>query len=751
MTLPDSRLVPNATWLAGIFAGLIALAFPLLYFSLSYQYQSASMQTEVEFNAANITHLINANPELWQFEEHRLVSLLTDQASTTLPESRRIVDTKGRLIAQSQEKLIPPYLSRSADLLDSGSIVGRVEVIRSLSPLLLDTAMAGLLGLLLGGVTFMVFRTYPVRALKRALNTLANEKERAEVTLHSIGDAVITTNANGCIEYLNPVAEQLTGWSNAAAHGQPSSQVFNIINENTGELLDNPAEKAVRENRIVPATNHAGLIKRNGKIIPIEDSAAPICNSHGQIIGAVLVFHDVSHARAMAIKLSHQASHDALTGLLNRHAFETRLQQVLENAARENSYHTLCYMDLDQFKIVNDTCGHTAGDELLRQLSAELRAQVRGSDILARLGGDEFGLLLEGCSMNMSDIIVGKLLQAVRDFRFNWQEQTFSVGVSIGVVSVHAKCGGLMEIMRAADSACYTAKDRGRNRIYVYQPDDHEVALRRSEMQWVSRITKAIDEDRFRLYFQTIRPIISGAQGAHYEILLRMLDEDGKIISPASFIPAAERYGLMPAIDRWVIQNTFAKLGRLYRGGTKQLLHTCSINLSGTSWANEDLVGFICEMAAQYRVPARVICFELTETAAITHLSKAIAFIRELKSVGFRFSLDDFGSGVSSFGYLKQLPVDYLKIDGGFVRNMIDDKIDLAMVETINNIGHIMGIKTIAEFVENEAILEKLTHMGVDNAQGYAIAKPLPLDDIIVGAPAVTLPQELSASLMAVH
>jgi len=323
--------------------------------------------------------------------------------------------------------------------------------------------MTGLLGLLLGGVTFMVFRTYPLRALRRVLNTLANEKERAEVTLHSIGDAVITTNADGCIEYLNPAAERLTGWTNATAHGQPSSQVFNIINENTGDPLDNPAEKAIKGNRIVSPTNHAGLIKRNGKIIPIEDSAAPICDKHGQIIGAVLVFHDVSHARALAIKLSHQASHDALTGLLNRHAFETRLQQVIENAARENSYHTLCYMDLDQFKIVNDTCGHTAGDELLRQLAAELRAQVRGSDILARLGGDEFGLLLEGCSMDMSDIIVGKLLQTVRDFRFRWQEQTFSVGVSIGVVSVHAESGGLVEIMRAADSACYTAKDRGRN------------------------------------------------------------------------------------------------------------------------------------------------------------------------------------------------------------------------------------------------------------------------------------------------
>ncbi|MHB1332440.1 MAG: EAL domain-containing protein [Sulfuriferula sp.] len=744
MTQSDSRLILNATWLAAILAGLIALTIPLLFFSLSYQHQTASMQAEAEFSASNISSTINANPELWQFEEHRLRGLLSKQNTKDSPDWRRITSNKGVLIAQNSHQFDTPYVARTASLLDSGTVVGHIEIIRPLSPLLFKTAIAGLLGLLLGTMAFMIFRTYPLRALKRTIDKLANEKERAEVTLYSIGDAVITTNAHGHIESLNPVAEQLTGWTNATAHGQPSAEIFNIINEHTGEQMDNPTEIAIRENRVVSATSHAGLIKRNGKIIPIEDSAAPISDRHGKIIGAVLVFHDVSYARAMAIKLSHQANHDALTGLLNRHAFETRLQQVLDNTKRENSYHTLCYMDLDQFKIVNDTCGHSAGDELLRQLSVELRAQVRGSDILARLGGDEFGLLLEGCGKDMSELIVGKLLQTVRDFRFRWQEQSFSVGVSIGVVSVHAECGGLVEIMRAADSACYAAKDRGRNRIYVYQPNDHEVALRRGEMQWVSRITKAIDEDRLRLYYQTIQPITPGTQGAHYEILLRMLDEDGNIVLPASFIPAAERYGLMPAIDRWVVENTFIKLGKLYRGEKKQLLHTCSINLSGTSWANEDLVGFICEMAAHYQVPARLICFELTETAAITHLSKAIAFIRELKSVGFRFSLDDFGSGVSSFGYLKQLPVDYLKIDGGFVRNMIDDKIDHAMVETINNIGHIMGIKTIAEFVESDAILERLTTMGVDNAQGYAIAKPRPLDDIIITAPADVHSQEFT-------
>ena len=740
MTQSNSRLVPNATWLAGALAGLIALAFPLAYFSLSYEYQVASMQTEAEFNAASISLLINANPELWQFEEHRLQGQLTDQTKTDLPESRRIVDAKGKLIAQSQDKFDALYLARTADLLDSGRMVGHFELSRSLRPLLLNTAIAGLLGLLLGGLAFMIFRTYPLRALKRALNTLANEKERAEVTLHCIGDAVITTDAEECIEYLNPVAEQLTGWTNAAAHGLPASQVFNIINETTGAPLDNPVEKAIKENRIVPLANHAALVKRNGKIIPIEDSAAPIRDKRNQIIGAVLVFHDVSHARAMATKLSHQASHDALTGLLNRHTFESRLQQALDNAQQENTHHTLCYMDLDQFKIVNDTCGHIAGDELLRQLAVELRTQIRGSDILARLGGDEFGLLLEGCSLDMSDMIVGKLLQTVRDFRFHWQAQSFSVGVSIGVVSIHADCGGLMEIMRAADSACYAAKDGGRNRIYIYQADDKEVAQRRGEMRWVARITQALDEGRLRLYYQTIQPLKPGTQGAHYEILLRMLDEEGQIVPPGVFIPAAERYDLMPTIDRWVIENTFATLGKLYRGEAKKQLHPCSINLSGTSWADESLAGFICEMAGRYRVAARSICFEITETAAISNLSKTIAFIRELKQAGFRFSLDDFGSGVSSFGYLKQLPVDYLKIDGSFVKNIINDKIDHAMVEAINQVGHIMGIQTIAEFVENEEILARITAMGVDYAQGYAIARPQPLDLISLEIEAALAP-----------
>lgn len=726
----DTKLTRTITWLAGVLAGLIMLSFPLAFFTLSYQYNIATMETEAEFSAASVSRLINANPELWQFEEQRLQGLLKDQTKTALPELRRIVDAKGRVIAQSLDQFDTPAIMRTAELLDSGNVAGRFEIVRSLQPLLLKTAMVGLLGLLLGGMVFVILRIYPVRALKLALETLANEKERAEVTLHSIGDAVITIDASGRIEYLNPVAEQLTGWTSFAARGLPSSQVFNIIDESTGAPLDSPVETAISENRIVPLANHAALITRNGETIPIEDSAAPIRDSQGQIIGAVLVFHDVSHARAMATRLSHQANHDALTGLINRHAFESRLQQVLASAQQENTQHTLCYMDLDQFKIVNDTCGHMAGDELLRQLAVELRAKVRNADSLARLGGDEFGLLLEGCTLDQAEQLTEKLLQTVRDFRFIWQEQTFAVGVSIGLVGINADSIGLAEIMSAADSACYAAKDRGRNRIYVYRPNDSEVAQRRGEMQWVSRITQALDNGRLRLYYQTIQPLSSDEAGDHYEILLRMMAEEGQIVPPGAFIPAAERYGLMPAIDRWVIANTFARLGELYHGETQALLHTCAINLSGTSWTDENLAGFICEMAGRYGIPARAICFEITETAAISSLGKAIAFIKELKKAGFRFSLDDFGSGVSSFGYLKQLPVDYLKIDGGFVRNMLNDKIDHAMVEAINHIGHIIGIQTIAEFVESEAILERIKAIGVDNAQGYAIAKPQPLNNL---------------------
>ncbi|MES2353489.1 MAG: EAL domain-containing protein [Pseudomonadota bacterium] len=427
--------------------------------------------------------------------------------------------------------------------------------------------------------------------------------------------------------------------------------------------------------------------------------------------------------REEQLKISYQATHDALTGLVNRGEFERRLESVLHNPATEDDRHTILYLDLDQFKIINDTCGHIAGDELLRQVTDLLQSKVRQSDTLARLGGDEFGVLLENCPLDPGMRIADSLRTLLNEFRFTWTDKTFPMGVSIGVVNFGNDEVSRTNVLSLADSACYVAKDSGRNRIHVYHADDKEVARHRGEMDWIGRIQKALDENRFVLYMQRIAPLQEGDKdGEHYELLIRMLDEEGKLIPPIAFIPAAERYNLMPAVDRWVIKTAFSQYAKSH--GNTRSLRFFAINLSGASIGDSNTLAYIREQLALYKVPPATVCFEITETSAIANMSKAVVLIEELKAIGCRFALDDFGSGMSSFAYLKHLAVDFLKIDGGFVKNMVNDPIDRAMVDAINNVGHVMGIRTIAEFVENDAILQELRKMGVDYAQGYGIAKP---------------------------
>ncbi|MHB9100819.1 MAG: EAL domain-containing protein [Sulfuricella sp.] len=566
------------------------------------------------------------------------------------------------------------------------------------------------------------------RERDQAEAALYAEKERAQVTLQSIGDAVITTDIEGRVEFLNPVAEALTGWSNGEAIGRPLTQVFNIISEITRLPVENPVEKALRQNGIVGLANHTVLIRRDGQEVHIDDSAAPIRDRDGRILGVVLVFHDVGEKRKLAHQLSYQAKHDALTGLINRGEFERLLEDLLDSAANQHKQHALLYLDLDQFKVVNDTCGHSAGDELLRQLTAHIQAKVRESDTFARLGGDEFGILLENCPLDQAVRLANVLLDEVGAFHFAWLDKTFAVGVSIGVVAITATSGLSANVLAAADTACYAAKDKGRNRVQVYSPDDSEMAERHGEMHWVARIAKAFEEERFHLYYQPIVPVQSNApeQEQHFEILLRMRDEDNRLIPPGAFIPAAERYNMMVEIDRWVIRNA---LNWLIANAERPVI--CAINLSGQSVNDDRFLAFLIDQIRGTGVPPHKVCFEITETAAISNLAKASNFIKTVKSLGCSFSLDDFGSGMSSFSYLKNLPVDYLKIDGSFVRDMINDPIDCAMVESINHIGHVLGIKTIAEFVENQDILEKLRAIGVDYAQGYGIVKPCPLEDLV--------------------
>ena len=558
---------------------------------------------------------------------------------------------------------------------------------------------------------------------QRIERAIFEEKERLRVTLSCIGDAVITTDMFGKVTYLNPVAETMTGWTSTEANGLPLPEVFHIVNAQTRELAPNPVERVLSEKQTTGLALHTLLIQRGGKPFPIEDSAAPIRDQQNDIIGAVLVFHDVSHAKKMAMEMTYQASHDALTGLINRREFERRLEHALETGKQDAKQHTLLYLDLDQFKIVNDTCGHMAGDELLKQLTSVLQARLRTNDTLGRLGGDEFGVLLESCPTGPALRVADLLRQTVREFHFVWKDRVFQIGLSIGLVTFSDGGETLADILRMADAACYLAKDKGRNRVQIYTSDDTGLAQRHGEMGWVGRIQKALKEDRFVLYSQKILSLVNSFEdGDHYEMLLRMKGEDGTLIPPMAFIPAAERYGLMPQLDRWVVATAFAQ----YEGRhpPDSALGTCAINLSCASICDENFYEFVTEQFDRYKVPPRGICFEITETAAIANLKQAVELIGKLKNLGCRFSLDDFGSGMSSFTYLKHLPVDYLKIDGGFVKDMIDDPIDHAMVEAINHIGHVMKIETIAEFVENNATLGALRRIGVDYAQGYGIEKP---------------------------
>ena len=431
--------------------------------------------------------------------------------------------------------------------------------------------------------------------------------------------------------------------------------------------------------------------------------------------------------RSAEAEIHFMAYHDALTGLNNRNEFDIRLRQALQNAQHNKLQHTMLYLDLDQFKIINDTCGHIAGDELLKQLSAQLKRQVREGDTLARLGGDEFGVLLENCPLNRARDLANKLLQAVKSFTFAWENRVFAIGVSIGMVVIDDTSTNVESIMSAADMACYAAKEQGRNRIRLYLDGDVEIKQRRGEMQWVSRLKTALAEDKFILFRQAIVAVDEDKSGSNrrYEFLLRLKD-GGDVILPGAFLPAAERFDLMPAIDRWVIEHVFSYLSGREDDG--HLLDGPSfINLSGASLADDGLFEFIRDKLHFYNIPPSSICFEVTETVAIANLDITARFIGRCRAEGILFALDDFGSGFCSFSYLKAIPVDYLKVDGGFVRNMLNDEIDCSIVESVNNIGHVAGLKTIAEFVESEDVMEKLRSIGVDFAQGFSIEKPQPI------------------------
>lgn len=589
--------------------------------------------------------------------------------------------------------------------------------------------------------------THTTRAYDEQMEELAAEKELAQVTLASIGDGVVTTDAQGRIRYLNAVAEEITGWSRREAEGRPLAQVLRLVTEN-GD--DSPLELPLADH--LPADHRfylmepTLLVRRDGQRFAVESSSAPIRDREGKAVGSVIVFQDVSDRRLMALQLAHQASHDTLTGLLNRNAFDGFLSRALESVRRQGKLHVLAYLDLDQFKVVNDTCGHFAGDELLRQVADLVRDRMGESDIVARLGGDEFALLLPDTTLEAARRQIEALHEDFSAWRFNWQKSTFAVGVSIGLVLVDRSFDNLADLLSASDHACYVAKEKGRHRIQVYRPQEAEFVRRHGEMQWVVELERTLAEGRFRLFAQPILPLAGdsgtgnghgeggsrrtgGSGGSRFEVLLRMVSDSGLLHTGSDFIRAAERYGLIRRLDRWVVRNTLDCLAGLGPEELSRVAH-CAVNLSALSLGDEAFLDFLDEAVATGPVPAERLCFEVTETTAVANLPQARRLMAQLGKRGCSFALDDFGSGMSSYGYLRDLELDYLKISGTFITDMVTDRLDRAMVESIHQIGHVMGLATVAEYVSSRATVDLLRDIGIDYGQGNWLGAPQPLASI---------------------
>lgn len=625
-------------------------------------------------------------------------------------------------LAQSVSKPLT-LLSQGIEKLKAGNLQHRLQ-----------EQSGGEVGVLEKNINEMAVSLAKAQAIERrqAANLLQSERIKAHTTLESIGEGVITTNEQAIISYINPAAIRLTGYKYEESVGKPLGEVFKAFFESRREQIAYPIESCLQHGHIVRHDALLKLIRKDGEEFIIRDTATPIRDYNNNIVGAVVIFDDFSTLHAMAEKLVYQAAHDDLTGLYNRREFENQLDLALNETKQFQSENTIFFLDLDQFKIVNDTCGHAAGDQLLKQISQLLKSKIREQDVLARLGGDEFGIIMRNCHQQKAEELAHVILHVMQSFVFYWGNQQFNVGACLGMVILNNKFVNTSDVLMAADSACYLAKESGRNSMHVYQPSDKEQQKRRSEAKWVQRLKTAVDKSNFVLYAQQIHPLTDAKLPPHYEILLR-LNLEGNIYSPMTFMSAAERYNLMPEIDRWVINQLFTSLDKAHNNDNN-VIQPCryNINLSGQSLTRDDFQKFVYDKVMACKLDHSLITFEITETATIANLAHAIDFMKTLKQMGCQFALDDFGSGLSSFGYLTSLPLDYIKIDGKIVRDIVTNPINMSIVESINQIAHIMQLLTIAEFAESEAIIQRLQACDIDFAQGFHMDMPVPLDDILV-------------------
>jgi diguanylate cyclase (GGDEF)-like protein/PAS domain S-box-containing protein len=564
-----------------------------------------------------------------------------------------------------------------------------------------------------------------VEMFGRTIETAA--RGRAQTTIDSLGDGLVTTDTYGRIDYVNRAAEQLLGRTQADVSGLPFADVVAVVDEADRKALADPVRQSLASGLPVSLGRRAVLLTRaDGAERSIELTAAPLKGERGDVSGCVVLLHDVTELRGIARQMSYQASHDALTGLVNRREFERRLQESLEVARTGAQTHVLCYLDLDRFKAVNDTSGHMAGDNMLREVAALVKDAVRDSDTVARIGGDEFAMLLVGCPLEKAIQIAEDVSTAIRDYRFVWKDKIFAIGVSIGLVEIGRESAGLEDVLQAADSACYVAKSSGPGRVHVYSSRDEAVARHRGEIQWLQRLQQALREGRFLLYTQ---PIVAAAattdDGPALEVLVRLAGDDGATIPPAEFLKAAERYRLMSLVDRWVVQTALAALGR----GAIRLAprRSLCINLSGQTLGDAQFLEFVVECLDRTGVYPSQVCFEVTEASVVANFDHARRFIGVLHGMGCRFALDDFGSGLGSFANLKTLSIDYLKIDGTYMRHLERDTVNQAMVAAMIKLARTLDFKVIAEQVEDQSSLDAARRMGIDYLQGYVIARPEPL------------------------
>ena len=665
----------------------------------------------------------------------RLTNFSNIEEGKRLPVEFSLLTDNGEIFAPQQPETANQKITR----IEADNIV--LSVIAHYRPVLtrnmyLWVFVAGLLSAVVFSIAAFELRSRYLlkRDKNRAQAQLYKERERAEVALCSISDAVITTDIDHNINYMNPVAEHMLDCTLADARGRRLAELIKLEFQPVGDLIPDPVDFYIDMTQSnLRQTGIDIVLKVDKGRISVDGNASSLMDSRGKLIGSMLGLRDVSLEQELTNQLVYQASHDSLTGLMNRAEFENRVKEALELSRQNNRQNALCYIDLDQFKLVNDTCGHSAGDELLKRLAGVLQTLMWKKDLVARLGGDEFGLLLHDCDQVEAQEKAERVCEALREIHFDWGDKIFNVSASIGLVMINRLSGSLSELLSAADLACYAAKDAGRDMVHVYRVDDVDIAEKYRQMQWLPRIREAIKNDEFELAIQSVTPLNDEiSPGMIYEFLLRWPQDDGSLISPGLFIPTAERYDLMRELDGWVIENALAAVAQLKKNAQYPANQMYTINLSGQSVCDPSLADFIIDMLHRFQVDPQIICFEVTETVAIANFSVAIEFINRLRGLGCRFALDDFGSGLSSFGYLKRLPLDFLKIDGLFVRDMLNDPVDLAMVRTIFDVAKVLKLQTIAEWVEDQATLDMLKLIGIDYAQGFHISQPVMVSEYLL-------------------